>query len=92
MRNHFHLDNVEMFCTCHFKPKPTLLHDAFCCNVFTAFLPLSTLRILNKHAFENVHLFASALGIKNTYKVTPGNFFKIAIRTNPQLFSKFRNV
>ena len=29
MRNHFHLDNVEMFCTCHFQPKPTLLHDDF---------------------------------------------------------------
>ena len=29
MRNHFRLDNVEMFCACHFKPKPTLLHDDF---------------------------------------------------------------
>ena len=77
MRNHFHLDNVEMFCTCHFKPKPTLLHDAFCCNVFTlSFLPVSTLRILNKHAFETVHLCTSDPGINNSYKVTPGNFFK----------------
>ena len=39
MRNHFHLDNVEMFCTCYFKPKLTLLHDAFCCNVFTVSCP-----------------------------------------------------
>ena len=48
--------------------------------------PLSTLRILNKHTFETVHLFASDLGINNSYKVTPGNFFKIAVPTNPQLF------
>ena len=54
--------------------------------------PLSTLRILNKHAFETVHLCASDLGITNSYRVTPGNFFNIAIATNPQLFSKFRNV
>ena len=45
-----------------------------------------------KHALETVHLFASDLGINNSYKVTPGNFFKIAIPTNPKLFSKFHNV
>ena len=54
--------------------------------------PLSTLRILNKHAFETVYLFASDLGINSSYKVTPRNFFKIAVPTNPQLFSTFLNV
>ena len=58
--------------------------------MFSQFLALEYVEdILNKHAFETVHLFASDLGIN---KVTPGNFFKIAIPTNPQHFSKFRNV
>ena len=48
--------------------------------------------LVNKHAFETVHLCASDLGMNNSYRVTPGNFFNIAIATNPQLFSKFRNV
>ena len=39
VRNRFHLDNVKMFCTSHFKPKHTLIHDAFCCNVFTVSYP-----------------------------------------------------
>ena len=58
--------------------------------MFSQFLALEYLIL--KHAFETVDLFASDLAINNTYKVTPGNFFKIAIPTNPQLFSKFRNV
>ena len=59
--------------------------------MFSQFLVLEYVED-TKHTLETVHLFASDLGINNSYKVTPGNFFNIAIPTNLQLFSKFRNI